>query len=93
MKRAGLSGHTTYDLRHTFASLLLQNLAPVPYVAKQLGHANSVTTLRYYAHAIPGGDKRFVDALDSQVGTNSGTNFKKTHVEYTEMPSSDLSPN
>ncbi len=84
MKHAGLSGHTTYDLRHTFASALLQNGAPITYVAAQLGHSGPATTLKYYSHWIPSGDKRFVDALDS------GTNLQKTRALYRESVTTGL---
>ena len=46
-KRAGLPHFRLYDLRHTFASLLLAAGAPITYVSAQLGHANPATTLRY----------------------------------------------
>jgi integrase len=64
LKRAGLPfHHTLYDLRHTFATALLAEGAPLPYVAAQLGHANSATTLRYYAHWLSRGDRRYVARL------------------------------
>ena len=47
--RAKLPGFRVYDLRHTYASLLLAAGAPITYVSAQLGHANPSTTLRYYA--------------------------------------------
>jgi site-specific recombinase XerD len=74
LKRSGYSGHTTYDLRHTFATQLLANGAPLPYVSAQLGHKGPATTFKYYSRWIPTGDRRFVDGLDRDFGTNSGTN-------------------
>ena len=74
MKRAGLSGHRLYDLRHTFATLLLARGVPITYVAAQLGHARPTTTLQWYAHWLPRNDKSFVDSLDQpvdKVGTKS----------------------
>jgi len=77
MKLAGISGHRVYDLRHTFATLLLAKGAPITYVAAQLGHAKPTTTLQWYSHWLPNNDKSFVDALDRssqflapKVGTN-----------------------
>ena len=50
MKRAGVSGHILYDTRHTFPTRHLELGAPIIYVSEQLGHANAIMTLKYYAH-------------------------------------------
>jgi integrase len=63
MKAAKVSGHRLYDLRHTFATMLLLK-APITYVAAQLGHARPSTTLQFYAHWLPQADAGFVDYLD-----------------------------
>jgi integrase len=63
-KRAGLPHFRLYDLRHTYASLLLAAGAPITYVSAQLGHANPTTTLRYYAKWIPSRGQRWVNVLD-----------------------------
>ena len=76
LKRAGLPGFRLYDLRHTYATLLSAQGAPITYVCAQLGHAKPVTTLQWYAHWIPRTEKRYVDALDAPVsvgGHQSGT--------------------
>jgi integrase len=39
-----------YDLRHTFASLLIHSGMTIPEVALELGHANPNMTLGVYAH-------------------------------------------
>jgi integrase len=64
LKAAKLPGFRLYDLRHTYASLLLAAGAPITYVSAQLGHANPTTTLRYYAKWIPGKGQRWVEVLD-----------------------------
>jgi integrase len=64
LKRAKLPAFRLYDLRHTYASLLLAAGAPITYVSAQLGHANPATTLRYYARWIPSRGRRWVDLLD-----------------------------
>ena len=51
--RAGIQGFTLYDLRHTYASLMLMRGADPRYVQQQLGHESVSTTYRYYAHWIP----------------------------------------
>jgi integrase len=52
-RRAGIRGFTLYDLRHTYASLMLMRGADPRYVQQQLGHESVSTTYRYYSHWIP----------------------------------------
>ena len=63
LEAAGLPNFRVYDLRHTFASLLLADGAPITYVAALLGHSKPITTLQYYAHWLPTGRQSFVDRL------------------------------
>ena len=58
LRKAGLRSMRFHDLRHSFASLLLANGAPITYVSNQLGHANSQITLKVYAHWIPDENQR-----------------------------------
>jgi len=58
LKKAGLSAIRFHDLRHTFASLLLAQGAPITYVSNQLGHANPHITMQVYAHWIPSESQR-----------------------------------
>jgi len=53
-----------YDLRHTFATLLLNKGVPITYVSAQLGHADPTTTLTWYAHYLSKATARYVDLLD-----------------------------
>ena len=66
LDKAGLHRRGPHQMRHTFASLLLQAGVPITYVSQQLGHRDSAITLRVYAHWLPqvGGEKG-VDRLDS----------------------------
>ena len=68
LKAAKLPNFRLYDLRHTFASLLLTQGAPITYVAAQLGHSKPTTTLQWYAHWLPTSRRTFVDALDEGTG-------------------------
>ena len=53
-----------HGLRHTFASLLIQNGESLAYVKEQLGHASIKMTVDTYGHLVPGGNKQAVDRLD-----------------------------
>ena len=46
-KAAGLKDVRIHDLRHTFASIAVQNNVPLQVVGKLLGHSQLQTTLRY----------------------------------------------
>lgn len=58
-----------HDLRHTHASLLLADGEPIPQVSARLGHGDVATTLRIYAHAIPGNERSAADRMDEMFGT------------------------
>ena len=61
-----------HDLRHTFASLLLQNGENLMYVKEQLGHSSIQVTVDIYGHLIPGANRQAVDRLDDVVRTSDG---------------------
>lgn len=42
-----------YQLRHTFASMMLSSGEPIPWVAAQLGHGDPTVTMRVYYRWIP----------------------------------------
>ena len=65
LKKAGLPVFRPYDLRHTYASLLLAEGAPISYVAAQLGHVKPTTTLAHYAKWIPSEGKNYAALLDT----------------------------
>jgi integrase len=63
--KAKIGRFRMYDLRHTFASLLLASGAPITYVSAQLGHTKPTTTLKYYARWLPKEGAKYVHLLDS----------------------------
>jgi len=66
LKWAGLPLHLRFhDLRHITASLALAQGMPVTAVSEMLGHTDAATTLRVYAHAIPGAPRKVADALEA----------------------------
>jgi integrase len=50
---AGLTGVSLHSLRHSHASELLSQGAPITAVAERLGHASPNITLGIYSHALP----------------------------------------
>ncbi len=65
LERAGRRRIRFHDLRHTFASRLLQNRESVVYVKDQLDHSITVT-VDVYGHLVPGANRAAVDGLDEQ---------------------------
>lgn len=53
---AGIDRVKFHSLRHTHASLLLAAGVDVKTVSERLGHSSPTTTLRIYAHVMPGRD-------------------------------------
>lgn len=51
------------SLRHTSASLLLQNGASYKTVQHRLGHSTATLTLNTYSHMMPGDDERAAETL------------------------------
>jgi integrase len=62
--KTGLRRFRIHDLRHTYASLLIQNGESLAYVRDQLGHQSIQLTVDTYGHLVPGGNKQAVDRLD-----------------------------
>lgn len=52
-------------MRHTFASMLIQQGESVTYVKEQMGHSSIQITVEVYGHLVPGGNRAAVDRLDT----------------------------
>jgi integrase len=59
LEKAGITKHIRFhDLRHTFASILIDQKHPETYIAEQMGHSSSDVTRRIYGHLIDRAEKR-----------------------------------
>jgi integrase len=73
LERAGVPRVRFHDLRHTAASLMLNNGIPVIVVSKILGHAKPSITLDIYGHLyneMQGDAARLMDNLVSPIKIN-----------------------
>ena len=70
LEQAGLRKIRLHDLRHTYASLLIQQGESLAYVQQQLGHSSVQVTVDVYGHLIPGANRAAVDRLDAQPPRN-----------------------
>jgi len=64
IEKAELRRVRVHDIRHTYASLLIQAGESLAYVRDQLGHHSISVTVDIYGHLTPGGNKDAVDRLD-----------------------------
>jgi integrase len=64
LKKAELRHVRQHDLRHTFASPLVQQGVPFAYVKEEMGHHFIQVTVDIYGHLVPGGNRAEVDRLD-----------------------------
>jgi len=72
LAKTGLRHIRIHDLRHTYASMLLQNGESLVYVKDQLGHSSIQITVDIYGHLVPGANRQAVARLDDYVPTTYG---------------------
>ena len=74
LQKATLPLHfSPHCLRHTYASLMLQQGESLTYVQRQLGHASINLTADTYGKCLPLGNKAAVDRLDAPLVPQSGS--------------------
>jgi integrase len=55
------------DLRHSYASLMLQQGESVTYVKEQMGHHSIQVTADLYGHLIPGANRTAANRLEAHI--------------------------
>jgi hypothetical protein len=73
LERAKLPAFRLYDLRHTFATELLAQGAPIAM--------KPTTTLQWYVHWLPRGDKHWVEAFNGAGLRARGSQFNSTELD------------
>jgi hypothetical protein len=67
-QKAGLSHYRIHDLRHTFASILVNSGVSLGVIAKLVGHSNTRTTERY-SHLMNDTLKQATEILGNKINT------------------------
>ncbi len=65
LRNAGLPDIRFHDLRHTAATLMLQQGIHPKVVQERLGHANIMLTLNTYSHVLPSMQKEAAEKMDN----------------------------
>lgn len=73
LKKAGIKRIRFHDLRHTFASLLIDQGENIKYIQTQLGHSSPSVTLNVYAHLIKPHDQSVAKRLETTIFETSGS--------------------
>lgn len=89
-RKAGLAGVGLHTLRHSHASELLSKGAPIPTVAKRLGHANANVTLSIYSHALEADElaaaKVWNDSMADVIQTNRKRRAERSLAKSSARP-------
>jgi hypothetical protein len=81
-KGARIRAVSFHALRHTAATLALEDGQPPHVVAAMLGHASVATTLRLYAHVTHASTEALVDAIDARYGPRLRVLSKEVLAQY-----------
>jgi integrase len=73
LKAAGLPVIRFHDLRHTYASLLIEQGENIKYIQSQLGHSSPTVTLNVYAHLMKPTNQEAVCRLENTVFGENGS--------------------
>ena len=64
-----------HDLRHTYASLMIEQGENIKYIQNQLGHSSPVVTLNVYAHLMKPTNQEAVQKLENTIFETTGHNL------------------
>lgn len=67
LRMAGLRMIRFHDLRHTYATLLINQCENIKFIQSQMGHASIQTTMDRYGHLLPVNQYGIGSKLDSQI--------------------------
>jgi integrase len=83
VKKAGLGAVRFHDLRHTFASLMLQRGGKPKVISECLGHASVAFTMDTYSHIIEGMQEEAMALLDEVLPPGKNGVSQKNNANLT----------
>ncbi len=82
VKRLGLGHVRLHDLRHTMASLYLEQGVNPKTVAERLGHASVAITLELYSHCLPGVQEAAAAQFDAAMESAKPTSAERAPANF-----------
>lgn len=79
-----------HDLRHTFATMALENGMDIKTLSSVIGHKSSATTLDIYAHTTDAMQHNAAANIERGIGENEVQEETEVPPEKTEMPMTDF---
>jgi integrase len=73
LKKTGIGKVRFHDLRHTYASLLIEQGENIKYIQNQLGHSSPTVTLNVYAHLMKPVNQEAACRLENSIFETSGS--------------------
>jgi integrase len=80
LRRAGLRRIRFHDLRHTYASLLVEQGEHPKYIQTQMRHSSIIVTMDTYGHLMNTVNQESAKRLDSTVFEENGDNLETFSV-------------
>ncbi|HJO63002.1 MAG: site-specific integrase [Desulfatiglandales bacterium] len=72
-KEIGIENIRFHDLRHTYASLLIEQGENIKYIQSQLGHSSPTVTLNVYAHLMRPCNQESARKLEKTIFSTTGS--------------------
>jgi integrase len=73
LKKAGIERIRFHDMRHTYASLLIEQGENIKYIQTQLGHSSPIVTWNVYAHLMKPVNQEALSRLENTIFESSGS--------------------
>jgi len=87
LERAGCKKVRFHDLRHTFATMALENGMDVKTLSAMIGHVSAETTLNIYSHITDTMQQQAAVRIDREIG---GTNAQMPEIKPCEPTEDEL---
>jgi integrase len=78
LKKVGMEHRRPYELRHGFVTTLLENNLPLNYISRRIGHANTATTMQFYAANIEAMESHHDQRAAAAMSTDSAVDEHAT---------------
>ena len=75
LKKAEIPHIKFHALRHTYASLLIEQKENIKYIQNQLGHSSPTVTLNVYSHLMKGENQEAACRLENAIFEGTGHNL------------------